>query len=143
MNAKSFVETVLKGLWPEWSETDEEARMWIEILVPYDYEKARLAVKSWFLEQDKVYKRPPAGKIRKLLSQTLPISRPRREPKLQFTLKPILENGLFGKGTGFYANSAPNRAADEIIAQKAAQRAEQLYGRKYAIFWPSIIGPET
>ncbi len=61
-----FIRQELKGLWPQWSPTEAEVRLWIGVLAPYSYDLARRALGQSFCEKGGNYRRPlPAGFLTK------------------------------------------------------------------------------
>ena len=59
----SFIEDELKGVWPEWSPTEAETRVWFGVLARYDYDTARTAAQQYFSETGGNYKRPKPNGI--------------------------------------------------------------------------------
>lgn len=85
IESKQFVSEVLKGFWSRWEPNDEELRAWIIKLKPYDYERAKTAVRNLFFTMNQRMVEPPAGKIIKHLNinaviETSPEDEYKREP---------------------------------------------------------------
>lgn len=57
-----FVSNVLGGLWPDWTPTDEEMRVWYGVMSHYDYDTAQTAAQQYFADAGGNFKRPkPSG----------------------------------------------------------------------------------
>jgi hypothetical protein len=60
---QNFVAFVLKGLWPDWTPTTIEYKVWVRKLAGYDYNKSEKALGDWLAEQTIQSRRPNLGKI--------------------------------------------------------------------------------
>lgn len=134
-----FVSNVLGGLWPDWTPTDEEMRVWYGVMSHYDYETARTATQQYFSDSGGNYKRPkPAGIIAKAKVLIQNANLGRQESKEILTnvfiecLDPPERNPkLKNKRKAVYAISdILQRDHDHVLrcADTMRRKFEQLYG---------------
>lgn len=87
--SKSFIKEVLLGLWPGWEPTEMEFELWIKKLRRYDYAKSKTACSDFILESERLYKRPPIGRLFKYLNSkkcTQALKNKDTEPVIAFEL---------------------------------------------------------
>jgi hypothetical protein len=154
--AENFVNTELKGLWPDWTPTDAEIRLWLRELEKADYFPTRANIQNWFIQQTYPGKRPIIGKVRHLFCRILTKQQreEQTEPVLLYTI--VKESNIKQKQirdfkTGEYTSveytSMPGQnfclgnrsklpADPEIIEQEAEQnrqRFNEIYGGNHIV----------
>lgn len=142
-----FVSNVLGGLWPDWTPTDEEMRVWYGVMSHYDYDTAQTAAQQYFADTGGNFKRPkPSG----ITTKAKVIIQNRNVGKSS-TKDPVLTNvyiecieppernpKLEGKRKAVYAaTDALQSDKDHVLkcAENMRKQFERLYGGK----WITII----
>lgn len=145
LERERFIGQELKGLWPQWSPTDAEMRVWMGVLSDYDYSAARTAVQQCFCEQAGNYMRPKPGPLlARLRSLRAATGQARRRPQVDIETCVFLECleaprwnvHLAGRRTGVYVQ--PTSRQDDLdyvraCAEPMRKRFEQLYGGHWII----------
>jgi hypothetical protein len=63
VDAQSFVQKILTGLWAEWEPTDIQLSNWMEKLQNCEYQRAKTAVENVWRTEKIQHRRPPQGRI--------------------------------------------------------------------------------
>ena len=86
--AENFINTELKGLWPDWNPTDAEVRLWLQELMKVDYFPTKSGIDNWYIRQTTTYKRPRLGRLRPLFRKIISEKerREQNEPVLLYTI---------------------------------------------------------
>lgn len=86
--AENFINTELKGLWPDWNPTDAEFKLWSQELMKVDYFPTKSGIDNWYIRQTTTYKRPRLGRLRPLFRKIISEQerREQNEPILLFTI---------------------------------------------------------
>lgn len=141
----SFIEKELMGLWPDWTPTEAESRVWFGELSRFDYDVAQIAAQQYFSDTGGNFRRPkPLGIIEKarVILQTRNVGR-------KYTKDPILTNvyiecieapernpKLEGKRKAVYAATDDLQCDKEHVlrcAETMRKAFERLYGGKWII----------
>jgi len=87
-----FIEEELKGLWPQWTCTEAEMRVWMGVLADYDYGPAQKTLQQCFCEQMGNYTRPrPAPLLARLRSLRVATLEARRQEQADIQTRVFLE----------------------------------------------------
>lgn len=86
--AENFINTELKGLWPDWNPTDAEFKLWSQELIKVDYFPTKSSIDNWYIRQTTTYKRPRLGRLRPLFKKIISEKerREQNEPVLLYTI---------------------------------------------------------
>lgn len=152
--AENFINTELKGLWPDWNPTDAEFKLWSQELMKVDYFPTKSSIDNWYIRQTRLYKRPNLGRLRPLFKKIISEKerREQNEPVLLYTIvkeSNIVERSFIDSRTGEtveYTSMIGQRCsigrrdmlpADpqviEIEAEQKRQRFNDLYGGNHII----------
>ena len=141
-----YIETELKGLWPDWNPTEAEMRVWFGVLAPFNYDVAQIAAQQYFSDTGGNFKRPkPNGIITKarVILQTRNVGRQNaKEPILTTVyiecLKPPERNPkLEGKRKAVYA-ATDELQCDTDHVLRCAETMRREYERLYGGQWITV-----
>ncbi len=152
--AENFINTELKGLWPDWNPTDAEVRLWLQELMKVDYFPTKNSIDNWYIRQTRPYKRPNLGRLRPLFKKIISEKerREQNEPVLLYKIikeSRIVERSFIDGRTGknveytsmpgqeFSIGHQDKLPSDpEIIeaeAERKRERFNDLYGGNHII----------
>lgn len=129
--AQQFVDDVLRQMWPKWEPTDWEVGFWLRVLARYDYAGSLKGLEGWFSETTKPGTKPVVGVFNRVAVADKDLAPP-PEPVLLFGLAQL---GKLDEEQKFYISSPPIPVKPEIerLAEKARDRAEEIYGGDWVI----------
>ncbi len=153
--AENFINTELKGLWPDWNPTDAEARLWARELMKVDYNLTRTSINNWYITQERTRKRPFLGQLRRLFRRVISEQERKKEnePVLLYEIikesnivKQMYKDPKTGEDVGY--TSHPGQAfslghrdklpADpyniEVGAERMRQRFNEFYGGNHIVY---------
>jgi len=152
--AENFINTELKGLWPDWNPTDAEFKLWSQELMKVDYFPTKSSIDNWYIRQTRPFKRPSLGRLRPLFRKIISEQqrREQNEPVLLYTIvkeSNIVERSFKDSRTGEdveYTSMIGQRCsighrdrlpADpqviEVEAERERERFNNLYGGNHII----------
>ncbi len=143
-----FIDQELKGLWPQWSPTDAEVRVWTALLSEYDYDAARSALLQCFCEQAGNYTRPrPAPFLARLRSLRVATPQARRPPQADIQTRVFLECieappwnvHLAQRRVGVYVLPAA-RLDDVEYVRRCAESMRRRFIPLYGGAWITVVG---
>lgn len=135
--AENFINTELKGLWPDWTPTDAEFKLWTRELMKVDYFPTKSSIDNWYIRQTKTYKRPKLGQLRLLFRKIISEKerRERNEPILLFTI--VKESRIVEK-------SFTDSRTDEIVEYTSMPGQRFFIGRREMLpVDPEVIEQEA
>lgn len=161
--AENFINTELKGLWPDWTPTDAEFKLWAQELMKVDYFPTKSSIDNWYIQQTRPYKRPFLGRLRPLFKKIISEKdrREQNEPVLLYTIvkeSNIVERSFKDARTGenveytsmigqeFSIGRRDMLPSDpEIVEAEAERNREQfnnLYGSNHIVVrdWEKLYG---
>ncbi len=140
---EGFIESVLKGLWPDWEPKDAETRVWLWVLSKFDYEIAKVAAEQYFSEETGNWKRPkPAKFIAKanVLLQRAGKSTPQEERKTDtyvYCQEHAEKPERIGWEVPIFTLKLKDQYEPDYVSQ-AAEQARQQHEEVYGGHWITI-----
>lgn len=146
--AENFINTELKGLWPDWNPTDAEVRLWLQELMKVDYFPTKHSIDNWYIRQARPYRRPNLGRLRPLFKKIISEKerREQNEPVLLYTIvkeSDIVERSFKDGRTGekveytsmpgqeFSVGRRDMLPADPQIIESEAERMRERFNEFY------------
>ncbi len=148
-----FIDEELKGLWPQWTPTDAEMRVWMAVLADDDHGVAQRALQQCFCEQAGNYTRPkPAPLLAKLRSLRVATAGARRSQQADIRTRVFLECieapswnvHLAQRRVGVYV--LPVERLEDVdyvgrCAESMRRRFAQLYGGVWIVVVEGLRDP--
>lgn len=142
-----FIDTELKGLWPQWAPTEAEVRVWMGVLTGPDYAAAQRALQQCFCGQAGNYTRPRPGPfLAQLRSLPVPSSSSARQPARDVPARVFLEcvdpppgrPNLAGWRVAVYVR--PTSRQDDIdYVRTCAEAMRERFEQTYAGRWITVV----
>ena len=139
---EQFIDTEVKGLWPQWKPTDAEIAVWMRELAALDYRLACRAVQAYYAEQMVHANRPLLGrflaKARDLARPPMRIARESRDLATDVFLEciepPEAKPHLAGVRKPVYV-WPPSKQSDPDYVSACAESMRKHFNRLYGGSW--------
>ncbi len=139
---EQFIDSQVKGLWPQWKPTDAEIAVWMRELAAFDYGPARRAMQACYAEQTVHANRPLLGRfLAQARALSGPAARGRRGPSdvttdvfLECAEPPEAKPHLAGVRKPVYV-WPPSRQSDPDYVSACAESMRKHFNRLYGGSW--------